>query len=241
MFCEKCGAQIAPGEMFCPNCGARAPQTADSTEPINTGYVNPGAAASGNTGYVNMGAAMPGNTGYVDPGAADPRNTGYVNMGAQYAQAPYGQAPYAAQTGKPKKKSALPFIIGGVALAAVIAVAAILLLSKPYIKPIDTLFKAYNTNNLALLQEALSDDLYSHWNWNAVTDYVNDDSYKVLGSERMTGSELDAAKADWGVTKCYKVSIEETNYDSYNGVYNTYYDTIVVGKKNGVWKIYDLY
>lgn len=42
MFCEKCGKELAPGSVFCPNCGAKQQETAAAAEPSEP--VKPAAA-----------------------------------------------------------------------------------------------------------------------------------------------------------------------------------------------------
>ena len=32
MFCDKCGKELAPGSIFCPNCGAKQPEEEPSAE-----------------------------------------------------------------------------------------------------------------------------------------------------------------------------------------------------------------
>ena len=239
MFCEKCGAQIPDGSTFCPACGNPVVPAADPAAQRNTGYVNMGGAMPGNTGYVNTGGAMPGNTGYVNTGGNAPGGAGPAGPVYGYPAGAYPGAPAAPAV--KKKKSKLPVIIGAVAGVVVIAVVAMMLLSKPYLKPIDKLFKAYNTNSLSLLQEAVSEDLYSTWNKSAVTDYKNDDSYEVMSTEHLQGEDLSNAKSWYGVTDCYNVTVQDKIYDASTGGYNTYVEVFVVGKINGKWKVVDIY
>ena len=41
MFCDKCGKELAPGSIFCPNCGAKQPEEEPSAEMSASSSVSP--------------------------------------------------------------------------------------------------------------------------------------------------------------------------------------------------------
>lgn len=111
----------------------------------------------------------------------------------------------------------------------------------PYVVSIATLFSAYNNNDLSLLAEAVSPTLYDNWYHEAITDHVNDDSFIVDSIEKMDGDDLLDAQADYGVTDCYTVVIDDSIYVETDGTYNKYTEYFVVGRLDGEWKIVDIY
>lgn len=234
MFCNKCGKQVDDAALICPYCGnplRQAPAAPEAPE-----VAAPAAAAvdaMNNAGYINPagGPATPGASGSVNA------NTGYYNpVGGGYPGAPGAYAP------KPKKKGNKTLVLVGGIVAAVAVVALVLALtSKPYIKPIKKLFKAYNTNSAQLLQEAVSPDLFDSWYIENVTDHKNDDSFKVVSTRKLEGAELTEAISDYGVTKCYYVVVNDKIYVESDGTYNEYTETFVVGKLNGKWKVVDIF
>ena len=182
------------------------------------------------------------------PAQPQPQNTAQGSIQNTQHLSPVPPSPYvnprdqlAAMGNKKKKKSKAGLIIGIIAAVVVIALVAIAATpKKPYLEPIDKLFKAYNNNDIQLLSEAVSPELYDYWNLEAVADVVNDDSYEVVYAELLSGEDLEDAKLFYGVTECYSVTVDDRIYDPDDGRYYTFREIFYVGKLNNEWRIVDV-
>lgn len=179
---------------------------------------------------------------------ADMSSTAYRRLNLGPAGSSYPNAPAA---GKIKtKRNYVPIII--VILAVIVAAgaifAAVKIFYKPYMKPIDKLYKAYNTESQDLLYEAVSQELYE--DWDLVASHKagpSKVSYKVISKKHVKGAELFDYSAGFGATDCYiLVMRDKLPYVRYS--YNDYYDSegssvssFTVGKVNGDWKIIAMY
>ena len=140
---------VKEAEMFCDKCGAQVPDDSAFCPVCGNRVVAQQGAVTGNTGYVNMGAAAQGGAGPV-----------YGYQGGTYP----GAAP------AKKKKSSLPIILGIVAVVAAAAVAGVLFLGKPYMKPIDKFCKAYNDSSIEVMHDAVADVYYNDANFESIID-----------------------------------------------------------------------
>lgn len=177
----------------------------------------------------------------VGQGSGDMRNTAYRNYNL-------GNAPmnYPGMQMAPKaKKSKAPIIIVGVAVVVAVAavVAAMMFLNKPYMKPIDKLYEAYNTVNNDLLYEAVINSVYEDWDLQASHDRSPKVSYKVLNKKHLKGADLFEYSSSYGAEDCYQIVMKEkiprvSYYDDYDEGYDYYgVNTFTVCKIGGVWKI----
>ena len=180
----------------------------------------------------------------VGQAPVDMRNTAYrnLNLGNVGANYPGAQAPVMNK----RKRNFTPIIIVAVALivAAGAVFGAMKLIYKPYMKPIDKLYKAYNTANRDLLYEAVTDELYESWNLEASHEKSPKVSYKVLNKDHIKGSDLFMYSSSYGAEDCYRIvmrdKIAKVSYydedDDYYGV-----NTFTVCKIGGKWKICEVY
>lgn len=178
----------------------------------------------------------------VGPVSGDMHNTAYNKY---YIAANYPNAQFTDKS----KKSKAPIII--VAVAAVIAVVAVVaamkFLYKPYMKPIDKLYQAYNTVNNDLLYEAVTNGVYEDWDLQASHDMNPKVSYNVLNRKHIKGSELFSYSSSYGAEDCYQIVMKEkiarvSYYDDYDESYDYYgVNTFTVCKVGGVWKIVEVY
>lgn len=128
-----------------------------------------------------------------------------------------------------------------VAAVAAVAIAAILLLGKPYMKPIDKMFKAYNSNDLSLLQEAMHPDLYDYWNKDAVEKTDFDITYETVSVKHLEDDDAAAAEAEYGAEDAYEVTVSYTYFDESLGGEETAENMFLVCKTDGKWIICGIY
>ena len=117
-FCTNCGAQLPDGSKFCTSCGAKfeAPKPAEETQH------QPGAPAQESAPV--QGTYQPAQQSYTPPTQQSYTPPMQQNAAAQAACAPAAKTPKQKQ---PLNKKTL-FIIGGAALAVILAVVLILVL-----------------------------------------------------------------------------------------------------------------
>ena len=264
MVCKKCGRQIPDDGAFCPNCGEKAAHAKviytnaqpgasphQGTQPGTAPYPDshpdaPPYAYShpGTAPYPNMqpGTQQPGASPYTNP---YPGASPYPN--AQQGYPPYGYAggQYGTVQRRAKRKAGLivGVIIGVLVIAGAGIFAAKMLLGKPYMKPIDLLYEAYNKNDLSLLEEAVSEFMFLGWNKEAVTDRIHDDSYTVLSEQHLKKSDEYYPynfDSDDDITDAYRVTVTDNRYVSEDDTYVQEEVAFIVGKVRGKWKIYDL-
>ena len=123
MFCPKCGTRLGEDARFCSECGASILQQTSHTEHSNNAAVENASMEvqppGGGTAQVPYGGYVPPQPpygGYVPP---EPPYGGYVPPGGY---PPYGAKP----AKKPMSKKAKALIWGGIGLAVVLAIAAVL-------------------------------------------------------------------------------------------------------------------
>jgi len=170
---------------------------------------------------------------------------------AQPAQAPYasaqqGYAPYAPQQGpvgyapvKPAKKKSggkIGIIIGVVAAVAILAVAGVMLLGKPYKKPIDKFIKAFNTHDYALLEDSCASEVLDWYYWDFEDYVMSSFSYEETSVVHLKGDSVPYDVSDLGVTDCYMVTTQ-LSYTMVDWGEETEEIIFYVGKLNGKWKI----
>lgn len=199
--------------MFCEKCGAQLEE---------------GCAFCPNCGN-RVGAAnggAPVNTGY------------YAPVGGYGAPAgAYGAAP------AKKKNTTLPLIIGAVALVAVLAVAALLIFNKPYMKPVKAFYEGYNAHSAQMLYQVTDPGVCEYWDLEETFYSVSPVKVpcKLLSKKHLKGDMEMGYASSYGASDAYmvvmqnKLTFYDYDYDEYD------VSTFTVCKVNGEWIICEAY
>lgn len=120
MFCEKCGNVLKDGDVFCPSCGNKVnPPAAEpaATEPVAAEPVVEAVAAPVETPVAAEPVMTENNPAYVNPGPTPAAEAVAAGIPVQPVKAP--KAPKAGG-------SKLPFILGGIGAAVVLAIVVVI-------------------------------------------------------------------------------------------------------------------
>ena len=171
------------------------------------------------------------------------RNAGYMASAPAGAKASYMPA----KTGRKVKWGDVLFLLGGVGLIAALVVTMVIMYGKPYLKPVEDFFDAYNNNDEELLREIISDELNDYYGYDLYEDYAEamdaaaDVSYAIVYAEKAEDSPdydyLVEMLGSQRVKDCYVVRADSTMFSSYvvDNIQVEWY--FLVGESDGKWKI----